>query len=106
MSGCSRNGELIDHKVKADEAVKPPRRWRRAPRCSSGGARPTKYASRSLMVQDRDFFVDEALANHRGALVDPVSMPAEALLFQMYTSGTTGHPEGGHHGHLPTWIRE
>ena len=41
-----------------------------------------------------------------GALVDPVSMPAEALLFQMYTSGITGRPEGGHHGHLPTWIRE
>ncbi len=98
MDGYYRNGELIDHKVKADEAVERARAagtevdkvlvWRR---------HAGQYASSSPMVAGRDFFVDEVLAGHRGALVDPVSMPAEAPLFLMYTSGTTGRPKGCQH---------
>jgi acetyl-CoA synthetase len=98
MDGYYRNGELIDHKVKADEAVERARAegaevdkvliWRR---------HVGRYASQSPVVQDRDFFIDEALAGYRGAVVNPVSMPAEAPLFLMYTSGTTGRPKGCQH---------
>jgi acetyl-CoA synthetase len=98
MDGYWRNGELIDHKVKADEAIETARKlghevekvlvWRR---------NPGQYASASPMVDGRDFFVDELLAQYRGQLVEPVSMPAEAPLFLMYTSGTTGRPKGCQH---------
>jgi acetyl-CoA synthetase len=98
MDGYYRNGELIDHKAKADEAVATAREqgvevdkvlvWRR---------HPGQYASKSPMVDGRDFFVDELLSDHRGKLVEPVSMPAEAPLFLMYTSGTTGRPKGCQH---------
>jgi acetyl-CoA synthetase len=98
MDGYYRNGELIDHKAKADEAVATAREqgvevdkvlvWRR---------HPGQYASESPMVDGRDFFVDELLGDYRGKLVEPVSMPAEAPLFLMYTSGTTGRPKGCQH---------
>ncbi|MGH2746672.1 MAG: acetate--CoA ligase [Actinomycetota bacterium] len=98
MDGYYRNGELIDHKAKADEALKRARElgfdvdkvlvWRR---------HPGEYASESPMEPGRDFFVDELLKDYRGAVVEPVSMPAEAPLFLMYTSGTTGQPKGAQH---------
>jgi acetyl-CoA synthetase len=46
------------------------------------------------MVEGRDFFVDDLLKDYAGKVVEPVSMPAEAPLFMMYTSGTTGRPKG------------
>ena len=98
MDGYYRSGDLLDHKVKADEAVEAARKegqevdkvlvWRRY---------PGQYSAKTPMVEGRDFFVDEALAEHRGAVVEPVSMPAEAPLFLMYTSGTTGRPKGCQH---------
>jgi len=98
MDGYYRNGQLVDHKIKADEAVATAREqghevdkvlvWRR---------HPGQYASASPMVDGRDFFVDELLPDYRGAVVEPVSMPAEAPLFLMYTSGTTGRPKGCQH---------
>ena len=98
MDSYYRNGELIDHKVKADEAIEAARKegvevekvlvWRR---------HPGEYGSKSPMVEGRDFFVDELLEDYRGAQVEPVSMPAEAPLFLMYTSGTTGQPKGCQH---------
>jgi acetyl-CoA synthetase len=96
--GYYRNGELIDHKIKADEAVEAAAKqgadvdkvliWRR---------HPGQYASSSPMIEGRDFFVDEVLAPYRGQRVEPMSMPAEAPLFLMYTSGTTGRPKGCQH---------
>jgi acetyl-CoA synthetase len=93
-----RNGELIDHKSKADEAVEYAAKngvtidkvlvWRRY---------PGKYSSPTPMVEGRDYFVDELLKDYRGATVAPVSMPAEAPLFLMYTSGTTAKPKGCQH---------
>ena len=98
MDGYYRGGELVDHKVKADEAVAAARQegagvdkvlvWRR---------HPGSYASKTPMVEGRDFFVDELLGQYRGQDVAPVSMPAEAPLFLMYTSGTTGRPKGCQH---------
>jgi len=98
MDGYYRNGELLDHKVKAEEAIAAAKKegaevdkvlvWRR---------HPGKYASKTPMVEGRDYFVDEVLADYRGKIVKPVSMPAEAPLFLMYTSGTTAKPKGAQH---------
>jgi acetyl-CoA synthetase len=98
MDGYYRNGDLVDHKTKADEAVDRAAGlsqqvdkvlvWRR---------HPGQYASKTPMVEGRDFFVDDLLPKYRGAVVEPVSMPAEAPLFLMYTSGTTGRPKGCQH---------
>jgi acetyl-CoA synthetase len=98
MDGYYRSGDLLDHKVKADEAIEAARKegqevdkvlvWRRY---------PGQYSAKTPMVEGRDFFVDEVLADYRRAIVEPVSMPAEAPLFLMYTSGTTGRPKGCQH---------
>jgi acetyl-CoA synthetase len=98
MDGYYRSGELVDHKVKADEAVEAAAKegqqvdkvlvWRRD---------PGRYASKTPMVEGRDFFVDEVLKDYHDKLVEPVSLPAEAPLFLMYTSGTTGRPKGCQH---------
>jgi acetyl-CoA synthetase len=98
MDGYYRAGQLTDHKVKADEALDAAAKqgqevdkvlvWRR---------HPGQYASAVPMVDGRDFFVNELLPRYAGQRVDPVSMPAEAPLFLMYTSGTTGRPKGCQH---------
>ena len=49
------------------------------------------------MVDGRDFFIDDLLRDFRGKRVDPVVMPAEGILFLMYTSGTTGKPKAAQH---------
>ncbi len=98
MDGYHRNGHLLDHKEKADPAVELARDegqtvdkvlvWRRY---------PGKYVSRTPMVEGRDYFMTDLLKDCVGKRVEPVSMPAEAPLFLMYTSGTTGRPKGCQH---------
>lgn len=98
MDSYYRNGKLLDHRVNGDEAIETAKEqgqvvekmlvWRR---------KQGEYRSTSQMVEQRDFFVDELLAEYRGARVAPVPMPAEAPLFLMYTSGTTGKPKGCQH---------
>lgn len=98
MDGYYRNGQLLDHKAKADETVA---------RAHSLGNEVDKilvfkrlsgqYVSTSPMMEGRDFFVDEVIKSYRDRIVEPVSMPAEAPLFLMYTSGTTGKPKGCQH---------
>jgi acetyl-CoA synthetase len=98
MDGYYRNGELLDQKAKADQALAAAEKlgtevdkvlvWRR---------HPDRYSSKTPMVSGRDFFVDELLSDFRGREVEPVSMPAEAPLFLMYTSGTTARPKGCQH---------
>jgi len=98
MDAYYRNGELLDHKAKADQAVAYAAAqgvtvdkvlvWRR---------HRGRYSSPTPMVAGRDYFVDELLTRYRGVRVEPVSMPAEAPLFLMYTSGTTARPKGCQH---------
>ena len=96
--GYWRNGKWIDHKGNADVAIEMAKKegqeidkvlvWRRYPR---------KTSSEAPMVMGRDFFVDEVLKDYSGQSVEPVWLDAEAPLFLMYTSGTTGKPKGCQH---------
>src|SRR5437879_5420744 len=98
MDAYYRNGDLLDQKAKADQAVEAAEKlgaevdrvlvWRR---------HPGRDSSPTPMVGGRDFFVDELQAEYRDRVVPPVSMPAEAPLFLMYTSGTTARPKGCQH---------
>ena len=98
MDAYYRGGHLIDHKQNADVAVEHAAEqgqtvekvlvWKRYPgTCCSAAA----------MVEGRDYFVNDVVKNYYGARVAPVRMPAEAPLFLMYTSGTTGKPKGCQH---------
>jgi acetyl-CoA synthetase len=99
MDGYYRNGKVIDHKVNADIAVKTAEAagqkvdkvlvWRRF---------KDKSATSSPFVAGRDYDLREVMKDFVGKKVAPVSMPAEAPLFLMYTSGTTGRPKGCQHG--------
>jgi acetyl-CoA synthetase len=97
--GYYRNGSLIDHKsATVETAVDIAKRedhelekvlvWRR----EAG-----KNASSATMIKGRDYFVDEVLKDYAGQKVAPIPMDAEAPLFLMYTSGTTGKPKGCQH---------
>ena len=96
--GYYRNGKWIDHKGNADIAVETAKKegqqidkvlvWKRF---------HNRYQSDAPMIMGRDFFVDEILNEYRNKSVAPVSLDAEAPLFLMYTSGTTGKPKGCQH---------
>ncbi|MFS8569750.1 MAG: acetate--CoA ligase [Thermaerobacter sp.] len=98
MDAYWRNGQLLDHKAKADDTVKEAAAhgltvdkvliWQRY---------PGRYSSQVPLVEGRDFIVNDLLPRYRGARVEPVSMPAEAPLFLMYTSGSTGKPKAVQH---------
>ena len=98
MDSYYRGGTLLNHKEKADIAVEEAKKggqvvdkvlvWQRY---------PGKYSARTPMVEGRDFFVNDRLKKYYGKRIDPVPMPAEAPLFLMYTSGTTGKPKGCQH---------
>jgi acetyl-CoA synthetase len=98
MDGYYRSGDLIDHKVKADEALaEAEKQGQSADQVLVWRRHPGQYASQTPMADGRDYFVDELLERYQGQTVAPVSLPAEAPLFLMYTSGTTGRPKGAQH---------
>jgi len=99
MDGYYRSAAFQDQKEKADIAyddavaqghqVEKVLVWQR---------HPGRYSSPTPLVKGRDHVVNELLKNYRGHRVEPEQMPAEAPLFLMYTSGTTGRPKGCQHG--------
>jgi acetyl-CoA synthetase len=98
MDGYYRSGDLLDHKVKADEAIEAAaKEGQTVDKVLVFRRYPGQYASKTPMASGRDFFVDEVLKDYADKIVEPVSMPAEAPLFLMYTSGTTGRPKGCQH---------
>ena len=98
IDGYYRSGDLLDHKVKADEAVEAAaKEGQEVDKVLVFRRYPGQYSAQTPMVDGRDFFVDEVLKDYAGAEVEPVSLPAEAPLFLMYTSGTTGRPKGCQH---------
>src|SRR5438034_8783709 len=98
MDAYYRGGKLLEHKEKADIAVAEAAKdghqlekvlvWQR---------HAGKYSSQAKLVEGRDFVVNDLLPKYRGKRIAPVQMPADAPLFLMYTSGTTGKPKGAQH---------
>jgi acetyl-CoA synthetase len=93
-----RGGTLLDHKEKADiaaaEAAKDGHKvdkvliWQRY---------PGKSSSPTPLVEGRDFIVNDVIKQYRRRRVEPARQAADAPLFLMYTSGTTGRPKGVQH---------
>jgi len=98
IDGYYRGGKLLDHKANADIAVaKAEKDGQNVDKVLIWQRYPGKNSSPTPMVKGRDFIVNDVIKEYRGKRVDPVPMPAEAPLFLMYTSGTTGKPKGCQH---------
>ena len=98
MDSYYRAGTLLEHKDKSDGAIEvAAQQGQIVDRVLIWHRFRGRYSSESPVVEGRDFFVDDILPRYAGARVEPRPMPAEAPLFLMYTSGTTGKPKGCQH---------
>ncbi len=98
MDAYYRNGKLLDHKSNADKACKgAEEQGQKVKKVLIWQRYKGKYSSETPLVEGRDFIMDDLLKDYRGTIVEPVSMPAEGILFLMYTSGTTAKPKGAQH---------
>ena len=98
MDGYYRSGKLIDHKSNADiSAAVAERNGQKIDKVLVWRRLRDRSATSTPMVSDRDYDLREIMKEFAGRKVAPVSMPAEAPLFLMYTSGTTGRPKGCQH---------
>lgn len=98
MDAYYRNGKLLDHKINADNACKVAEaQGQKVKKVLIWQRYKGKYSSETPLVEGRDFIMDDLLKDYRGTIVEPVSMPAEGILFLMYTSGTTAKPKGAQH---------
>jgi len=98
MDAYWRGGKLIDHKEKADTAfAEAAEKGHQVEKVLIWQRYPGKYSSPTQLVEGRDVIVNDALKAFRGKRVEPVPMPADAPLFLMYSSGTTGRPKGCQH---------
>ncbi len=98
MDAYYRGGKLLNHKENADIAVDlAGKDGQKVDKVLVWQRYPGKASSPTPMVEGRDYFINDVLKQYYGQRVDPVRMPAEAPLFLMYTSGTTGKPKGCQH---------
>ncbi len=83
---------------------RPTRRWSgpgrkasRSTRCWCGGATRASTRPKAPWSRAGTSSSTRSCRTFAGKIVEPVSMPAEAPLFIMYSSGTTGRPKGCQH---------
>ncbi len=98
MDSYYRAGKLLSHKENADIAVDLAEKdGQKVDKVLVWQRYPGKASSAAPMVEGRDYFVNDVLKEYYGRRIDPVPVAAEAPLFLMYTSGTTGKPKGCQH---------
>jgi acetyl-CoA synthetase len=98
MDGYYRSGTMQDQKEKGDIACKESEaQGHKVDKMMIWQRLPGKNSSPQPMVPGRDFIINDVLKDYRHTYIEPVEMPAEAPLFLMYTSGTTGKPKGCQH---------
>ena len=95
MDSYHRSGKLLDHLEKASPALEEAqKRGQTVDKVLIWQRYPHKQPNKSKLVAGRDYYMNDLLPDYVGRRIDPVPLPAEAPLFLMYTSGTTGNPKG------------